>query len=262
VSTPPAITDTLAAGASKTITVGGANFRDLDARATMTVRNVFTSSTSSNSAAGTFRIDTYNSASTTDTVEPFDVETRRLVGIENFNDTGIDETDSLWDSTVSILTLSGTQHAVVYNGTLAYPTINNASGFKPTGGPDYSGATGDCTFYRVFESTGAFSNGTITFSGWSNAKTTIEGSTVDVYLRLPNCTDYSNGNTDVWQDLGVDQQTFGGDGCQGSGSTGSVVGFSFGTTSSSSYGNRIIMKIVMKNSGVTALTGITFSPSL
>jgi len=257
-STPLDITDDLSAGASKTITVGASNHRDLDARATMTLWNVFASAVSSNSAAGTFRIDTTDNSSDSDTVEPFNTEERRMLGNEDFTDITVDETDSNWVSSTSIITTSG---CVVYNGTLKYPGIDH-SAFLPAG-PDYSSASGDFTYYRVFEATGAFTNGTITFSGWSNAKTEVEGSNVDVYLRLPNCTDYGNGNNgDVWQDLAVDQQTFGGDGCQGSGSTGSVLGFSFGSTSSSSYGNRIVMKIVMHNSSATTLTGITFSPTL
>ena len=68
-----------------------------------------------------------------------------------------------------------------------------------------------------------------------------------------------NQNQSLYALLGT---TYGGDGCLGSGSSGSDVAFSFGTTSSVTYGNRIIMRITFKNSSVTALTGITFSPTL
>jgi hypothetical protein len=264
-STPLAITDTIAgsSGYGTTITVGGGNFRDLDARATATYRNVFTSSNSSNSAAGTYRIDTYGQTST-DTVEYFDDEVYRMLGTEDFTDTGVDEGDSSFSSSTSILSQTdgnGDEGLVVYNGTLKYPTIDHSSGFYPAG-PDYSGQTGDFVYYRVFLATGAFTTGTITFSGWSNALSTIQGSNVEVHLRYPNCTDYGNNNTSVWQDLGTDQTTYGGNGCLGTGSSGSSVAFSFGTTSSNSYGNRIIMRIKYKASSVTALTGITFSPTL
>ena len=66
----------------------------------------------------------------------------------------------------------------------------------------------------------------------------------------------------MWQDLGTDQTIYGGNGCLGSGSSGSTVAFSFGTTSSNSYGDRVIMRIKYKASSVTALTGVTFSPTL
>lgn len=258
-SDPPAITDTLAGGFNTTVTVGGGNFRDLDARATATYRNVFTSATSGSSAAGTFRIDTYGTTST-DTQENFDDEHKRFVGTEDFTDTGITYTDSTWDSSTNITSL-GEPGLVVYNGTLKYPTINHSSGFLPAG-PDYSGQSGDHVYYRVFVASAAFTNGSITFSGWSNALSMIQGANVEVYLRYPNCSDYGNNNTSVWQDLSVDQTIYGGNGCLGAGSSGSNVSFSFGTTSSVSYGNRVIMKIVFKNSSATALTGITFNPTL
>ena len=143
---------------------------------------------------------------------------------------------------------------------MKYPTLDH-SGFLPAG-PDYTGQSGDFVYYRVFAATGAFTSGSITFSGWSNALSVVQGANVEVYLRYPNCSDYGNSNTNVWQDLSVDQTTFGGNGCLGAGSSGSAVAFSFGTTSSVSFGNRIIMKMVFKNSSVTALTGITFSPTL
>lgn len=254
---PLAITDVLGTY-NTSITVGESNFRDMDARMSATYRNVFVSSNSSSSAAGTFRIDTYGITST-DTVEPFDDEDKRFKGTEDFNDTAITWTDSAWDSTDNITSL-GEKGLQLYNGTLVYPTVNHST-FLPVG-PNYTGQSGDFVLYRVFVASGAFTNGTITFSGWSNAKSTIESSDVDVYLRYPNCTNYGNNNLATWQNLGTDQTIYGGDGCLGTGSTGSVVAFSFGTTSSVTYGNRIIMKLVFKNSGVTALTGITFSPTL
>jgi hypothetical protein len=260
-SNPVAITETIGTY-NGSVTVGAGNFRDLDARGTATYRNVFTSATSSDSAAGTFRIDTYGQTSTA-TTEYFDDEVWRFRGDETFTDTGIDSGDSNWDSTENVTTLSGVDNGlVVYNGTLKYPTINHST-FYPAG-PDYSSASGDFVYYRVFTSGGggAFTNGTITFSGWSNALSVIQGSNVEVHLRLPNCSDYSNGNTSVWQDLSTDQTVYGGNGCLGTGSTGSNVAFSFGTTSSVSFGNRIIMRIKFKASSVTALTGITFNPTL
>lgn len=258
-TTPLGITDTIGTY-NTTVTVGAGNFRDLDARATATFRDVFGSATSSNSAAGTFRIDTYGTTST-DTVENFDDEHKRFVGTEDFDDTGITWTDSTWDSTDNVITDLTEDGLVVYNGTLKYPSINHSSGFLPAG-PDYSGATGDCVYYRVFIASGAFTGGSITFGGWSNALSIIQGAGVDVYLKYPNCSDYSNGNTNEWQDLSVDETTYGANGCLGAGSSGSIVAFSFGTASSSSFGNRVVMKVVFKSSSVTALTGITFSPTL
>lgn len=257
-SEPLAITDTIGTY-NTSLSVGSGNFRDLDARGTATFRSVFTSANSSDSSAGTFRIDTYGTTSTA-TQENFDDEDKRFLGTEDFTDTGITWADSSWDSTANVTGL-GEPGLVVYNGTLKYPSINHSSGFLPVG-PDYTGQSGDFVYYRVFTATGAFTSGSITFSGWSNALSVIQGSNVEVSLRYPNCTDYGNNNTSLWQDLSVDQTIYGGDGCLGAGSSGSVVNFSFGTTSSVSYGNRIIMKIVFKNSSVTALTGITFNPTL
>jgi len=258
---PLAITDTIGTYGPYNFSVGSSNFRDMDARANATFWNAFTNSSSAMSAAGTFRIDTYGTTSTA-TVEYFDDEDKRFDGSEDFTDTAITWSDSTWDSTDNVTTMSGVEDGlVVYNGTLKYPSIDHSTGFLPVG-PDYSSTTGDHVYYRVFTSTGAFTAGSITFSGWSNALSTIQGSNVEVYLRYPNCTDYGNSNTSVWQDLGVDQTVFGGDGCLGAGSSGGVVAFSFGTTSSVSFGNRIIMKIVVKSSSVDALTQLTFSPTL
>ena len=252
---PLAITDTIGTY-NDTITVGAGNFRDLDARATATYWNVFVSATSSNSAAGTFRIDSYGTTST-DTVEYFDDEAKRFVGTEDFTDTAITYTDSTWDSTTD---RSGGGHLVVYNGTLKYPSIDH-SAYSPIG-PDYSGISGDCWYYRVFVATGAFTQGSITFSGWANALSFVQGANVQVQLRLPNCSDYGNGNTSVWQDLAVDQTTYAADGCLGAGSSGSTVAFSFGSTSSASFGNRVVMRMKFTSAAVTALNSITFSPTL
>jgi len=258
-SDPPSITDTIqsAGGYSIGFSIGSGNFRNMDARAQATYRDVFGSVTSGDSAAGTYRLDLYGTTSTS-TVENFDDEDKRFAGTENFNNTSITWTDSAWDSTTDITTING---LVVYNGTLKYPTIDHSTGFLPAG-PDYSGQTGDFVYYRVFIASGSFTQGSITFSGWSNALNVIQGSNVEVSLRYPNCSDYGNNNTSVWQDLGTDQTTYGGNGCLGSGSSGSTVAFSFGTTSSNSYGDRVIMRIKYKASSVTPLTGVTFSPTL
>ena len=257
-SNPCAIADTVGTYGT-TITVGASAHRDLDARATVSYWNVFTNSTSSNSAAGTYRIDTYGTVST-DTVEYFDDEHKRYKGDENLNDTTLGDNhgaDSNWVESSNISAVSG---LVVYNSTLKYPTVDH-SAFLPVG-PDYTGKSGNHYFYRVFLASGAFTNGTITFSGWSNALSVVQGAGVTVELRMPNCSDYGNSNTATWQDLSVDQSTMGADGCLGSGSSGSSVAFSFGTTSSSSFGDRIVMKVTFASSAVTALTGITFSPTL
>ena len=255
---PLSITDTIGAYNSS-LTVGSSAFRNMDARGTATFRDVFGSANSSNSSAGTFRIDTYGVTST-DTSEPFDDENKRFSGTEDFDDIGITWADSTWDSEDNVTTLAE-KGLVVYNGTLKYPSIDHSDGFLPVG-PDYSSQSGDFVYYRVFIASAAFTNGTITFSGWSNALSVVSGADVEVYLKYPNCTNYGNNNTDEWQDLSVDQTVYGGDGCLGTGSTGSNVAFSFGTTSSVDFGNRVVMKIVFKSSSVTALTGVTFNPTL
>lgn len=260
-SNPVAITETIGAysDATGSIAVGGGNFRDLDVRGTVTYYGIFGNSTSVNSAAGTFRIDTYDTTAVA-LVEYFDDEEWRFAHDDDFTDITINNTDSGWSSADNI-TSTGEAGLVVYNGTLKYPTLDH-SGFLPAG-PDYTSQTGDHVYYRVFATTSAFTTGSITFSGWSNALSVIQGSNVEVYLRLPNCTDYTNdNNNEVWQDLSVDQTIQGGDGCLGTGSTNSVVGFSFGSVNTTTYGNRIIMKVVFKNSSVTTLTGITFSPTI
>ncbi len=262
-SNPTAITDTIvnAGGYGSVITVGASNFRDMDARATATYRNIFTNATSASSAAGTYRIDTYGITST-NTVEYFDDENKRFLGNEDFTDIGIVWADSNWVSSTSILTHTdpnGDGGLVMYNGTLKYPTINHSSGFSPAG-PNYSGASGDFVFYRVFIGSAAFTQGSIVFSGWSNALTTILSSNVEIFLRYPNCTDYGNNNSNIWQDLSVAQTVYGGNGCLGNDSSGSTIAFSFGTESSISYGNRVIMWLKVKSNSVAALNGITFSP--
>ena len=254
---PLAITDTIGTYNSS-LTVGSSAFRNMDARGTATFRDVFGTSTSSNSSAGTFRIDTYGTTST-DTSEPFDDENKRFSGTENFDNTAITWTDSTWDSEDNVTGLTE-KGLVVYNGTLKYPSINHST-FLPAG-PDYTGQSGDFVYYRVFIASAAFTNGTITFGGWSNALSVVSGADVEVYLKYPNCSSYGNNNTDEWQDLSVDQTVYGGNGCLGAGSTGSNVAFSFGTTSSVDFGNRVVMKIVFKSSSVTALTGVTFNPTL
>jgi len=262
-TTPVNITDTIAGagGYGTTFSVGSGNFRDLDARAQVIYYNVFTSATSADSAAGTFRIDTYGTTST-NLIEYFDDEHKRYKGTEDFTDITLGDDhgiDSAWAETDNILSLSPTG-LMVYNGLLNYPSINHSI-YKPAG-PDYSGASGDYYYYRIFIASGAFTQGTITFTGWSNALSTIQGANVDIHLKYLNCSDYGNGNTASWQDLSVDQQSYAANGCLGTGSTGSVIAFSFGTTSSFSYGNRIIMRIKFSSSSVTALQSITFTPTL
>lgn len=259
-SEPLSITDTIdsVGGYNTDFIVGGGNFRNLDARAYVTYRNVFTSAQSANSAPGVFRIDTYGTTST-NLIEYFDDEHKRYKGTEDFTNISIGnnhDVDSEWVESDNALLVNG---LVVYNGSLVYPTINNTL-YKPAG-PDYSGASGDFYYYRVFIASSAFTQGTLTFTGWSNALSIIQSSNVDVHLRYPNCNDYGNNNTDVWQDLSVDQQSYGSNGCLGAGSSNSIVVFNFGTTSSSSYGNRIIVRIRF-GSNVAALNALAFNPIL
>lgn len=265
-TTPTAITDTIGTY-SYTVTVGSSNFRDMDARASARYYNVFGYSTSSNSASGIFRINTYGNTSD-DTHEYFDDEQYRFIGNstdENttFNNTSIDETNSNWVESTSVLTqtdVSSYIGLVHYDGYLKYPSVNHSSGYVPAG-PDYSGASGNARYYRVFLGSGAFNQGKIRFVGWSNALNVVQGSTISVHLRMPNCSNYSNGNTSVWQDLSVDETTYGGNGCLGTGSSGEEVAFSFGTTSSSSYGNRVIIRITATGS-FSQLQGIYFEPTV
>ncbi len=254
-SEPLSITDTIGTY-NTTFQVASGNFRNIDARATATYWNVFLNSTSPASNAGIFRIDTYGVTST-DSIENFDDEGKRFVGTEDFTNTSITYTDSTWDSTTD--RSSGGQ-LVVYNGTLKYPSINHST--FALAGPDYSGVTNACWYYRVFIASAAFTKGLITFAGWSDALSMIKSAGVQVQLRYPNCSDYGNNNTSVWQDLSVDQTTYGADGCLGAGSSGTSVAFSFGTTSSAPFGNRIIMRIKYANDSVAALDSITFSPTL
>ncbi len=252
---PLAITDTIGTY-NTTFQVASGNFRDMDARADATYWNVFISNTSPPSVAGIFRIDTYGTTST-DTVEYFDDEVKRFVGTEDFTNTAITYTDSAWDSTTD--RSSGGQ-LVTYNGTLKYPSINHST--FALAGPDYSGVTNDCWYYRVFIASAAFTQGLINFVGWSDALSIIKSTDVQVQLRYPNCNDYGNNNTSVWQDLSVDQTTYGADGCLGAGSSGTSAAFSFGTTSSAPFGNRIIMRVKYASNSVAALDSITFSPTL
>ena len=238
----------------------------MDARARVTLRNVFATATSANSNAGVFRIFTYGNTSN-DTTENFNDEQYRFIGNSTdesttFNDTSIDESDSNWDSTVSVLTQVDHDNyigLVEYDGYLKYPDTDHST-FVPSG-PDYSGASGNARYYRVFLATGAFNQGRFRFVGWSNALNIVTGSVISVHLRFPNCSDYGNGNTDVWQDLSVDQTIYGGNGCLGTGSSGEYVNFSFGTTSSSSYGNRVIIRITATGS-FSQLRGIIFEPTI
>ena len=265
-STPLSISDTLGTY-NYTVTVGSSNFKDMDARATARFYDVFHYVTSSVSSGGIFRIFTYGNTSN-DTTENFDDEQYRFIGNSTdegttFNDTTIDETDSTWDESVSILTQvdhDGYTGLVEYDGYLKYPDIDHSSGYVPVG-PDYSGASGNARYYRVFLATGAFNQGKIRFVGWSDALNIVTGSTISVHLRMPNCTDYSNNNTAVWQDLSVDETVYGGNGCLGTGSTGERVAFSFGTTSSVSFGNRVIIRITATGS-FQHLNGIVFEPTI
>lgn len=263
---PLDITDTIGTYNSS-VTVGGGNFRDMDARCTVRYYNVFTYSTSSNSAAGIYRIDTYGNTST-DTHEYFDDEQYRFIGDNTdedttFNDTTIDKTDSTWEETTSILTQVDHDDLiglVCYNGVLKYPSIDHSNGFVPSG-PNYSNSTGKARYYRVFITNAPFTQGKLRFVGWSNALNVVSGDTINVHLRMPNCTDYSNNNTAVWQDLSVDQTIYGGNGCKGTGSSGEYMSYSFGTTSSDPYGNRIIIRITATGS-FTNLQGLYFEPTI
>jgi hypothetical protein len=214
-----------------------------------------------------FRVDTYAPTyNTTALIEEFSGETYRFTS--NAVDTylynnGVVLGDADWNSALDITPAVGGKLSlqVAYNS-LIYPNRNYV-GTVPNGN-NYSALTGDRYYYRLFEGTGPYNGGTITFHGLSGALSEIQsGTDIEVYLHLPGVAVYQFGggfeNGNIFQDLGIFQSNPGG--CLAfTGGSGESVDFSFGTISSSSSNYKCFILVKIKNTNVT-LNRITFSPT-
>jgi hypothetical protein len=155
----------------------------------------------------------YNlSNNSTSTSETFRREDYRMVSGNYAAQADVVTSSNDWDSTDSLATNSGLAY---YDERLYYPTnsyLPYSGDFTsvvngPAGNVDYSALTGDRTFYRAFENTGASSqtNFRITFAGDSNtrivpASTSLSSTNIHVFVKLPTTT---NAMETGWLDLAV-----------------------------------------------------------
>jgi hypothetical protein len=219
------------------------------------------------SADYNMRIDTFSPGYGSDSlIENFTGEGYRFTKTNvdaNLSNNGVIIGNGGWNSTTSIIGLVGGDYSLQFaHKKLLYPYRSYVSTIPV--GLNYSGLTENRTFYRLFQGTGPYNGGTITFEGLSNAKNEIiNKSNIEVYLHLPGITSYQYGggfeNGSIFQDLGIYQNQPGG--CLAyTGGSGSNVDFSFNSNSSILSNYKCFIKIKIKNINVL-ISKITFSPT-
>ena len=248
--------------------IGGNNYVSENDNAKLTVRYFDPHDAESSIISGNYnmRIDTYALDVGSDSlIENFTGEDYRFS--KNDVDTYLNNNNVLvssgsWNSQTNITNQVGGEYSLqVAYKKLIYPNKNYVSTVPV--GPNYSSLTNTRTYYRLFEGTGPFNGGTITFEGLSDALSEIiSKNNIEVYLHLPGVSVYHYGggfeNGSLFQDLGI-YQNFPGGCLAYSGGSGESVNFSFNDISSALSNYKCFIKIKIKNTNVS-INKITFSP--
>ena len=140
--------------------------------------------------------------------ETFRGESRRLVAGNYNGQADVIAGGNAWDSTASI---AETSDLLIYDQKLMYPTQGaNGGDFSsiangPANNVDYSGATGDRTYYRSFQNNSNSSKTTFSLSINGSGTTIVDSQTnldnatnIQVYVKLPNT---SQAQTTGWMDI-------------------------------------------------------------
>jgi hypothetical protein len=208
-------------------------------------------------------------ASPTDTYEPFDDESRRLVPSGHnddayFNDLSITPN---WDSTQSIAdtAASGYNSSLqVYGGQLCYPSLDFTTITAPASNPDYSSATGRRTYTRVFKVGAGVGrqNFSLLLNGIAAANlSAVGGAGIWVEMLLPTQTKDGGGNVE-WKDC-LTAYTVDADigALEGAFPTGSNASWDFtaGTKSTANSGGQVVIRLSFPNSSVGCGSSMTFT---
>lgn len=212
------------------------NIQGTNVGITFTASNAFANSTGVTGNTSGININTYAETNSSDSVESFLVENKRL-----------DNSLATWVST----NLLGDEDLQVIPGVgLKYPTVDYSAIAYPTGNPDYSGKTGTRYFVRKYISgTGTKTGGNIEFTGVSSifdnsdfvAQLSIDGGTTWYNLKA------QRGGNDP---LGILTSR-----------NGNVVNFSFpGTTVLADATTGVLVKIGWSNTlSSAAITKVTLT---
>ena len=207
------------------------------------------------------------SASPTDTSEPFDNESRRLVPSGHnddayFNDLSITPN---WDSTQSIAdtAASGYNSSLqVYGGQLCYPSDDFTTITAPASNPDYSSATGRRTYIRVFNTAAGRQNFSLLLNGIAAANlSAVGGGGIWVEMLLPTQTQDGGGNVE-WKDTLTAYTTDAGVGAlEGSFPTGSNASWDFtaGTKSTANSGGQVVIRLSFPDGETDKCNSMTFT---
>jgi len=273
-------TESDAVNIAKSITVNSSS-RLLDGTVTANVkalRTLQTTSTSSGASVSGILLDA-TSANSSATSEQFNDEDFRVAAsldettTSGYTSGGISPSD--WDSTQSLVGVDAGHNTglLVYNGSLMYPTqgLNGGDFSSVTNGPagnvDYSGATGDRTFYRFFYTSALMSmsnfNVAITSSNTSfvNVATGPSGNDLTMEVLAPNTTQDGSGTVE-WKDAVVPYVDNDSIGCYAA-TYGSTIptnwGLTLGTRNTSTSGDVIVIRITASAAWTGNIDSITLT---
>lgn len=213
------------------------------------------------------------SATSTDTFEGFDDETRRLK--EGTYSLISDIASGAWVSSQSLTTGDANHNTGlhVYGSRLIYPTTNFGSIGSITtnlnfGGADYSSASGERTYIRYFRqvspTTGNFKINIVGSGGaFIPAGSGLSGNNIHLEFKAPGTVAAETGWLDAYNDFATNQWSDGNGGRKSSEGSGRALnadwGLTIGTKSTSDTSGYIIVKITVASSFTGTLTGITFT---
>lgn len=267
---------------SKTATINATRLLNGTITGNTTVDRTVQSDTTSSGASITGILMDNQSDTSTNTNEPLNGEQFRVASSKALTDTtGYNSggNDSLWDQTAS-LTTGGAGYndgLLVHGGTLYYPnnaSVANGGDFStitngPAGNPDYSSATGSRVFWRYFYFSSATSNFVLNLNGSATVVDagTVSSSTneISVEFLLPNTT--VNGSATVeFKDANIAYTADTGIGCYAStygSNLGSVAGadwgISFGSKSTATAGDAVVIRITAGQGWTGSITNISLT---
>jgi len=213
-------------------------------------------------------VDTVN-ASPTDTFEPFDDETRRILPSGHNDDAYFNNLSITpnWDGTQSIadIAASGYNSSLqVYGGQLCYPSLDFTSITAPDSNPDYSSSTGRRVYIRSFNI--AVGTGRQNFSLLINgvpasALSATTGTGIHVEMLLPTQTTDGGGNVE-WKDTLTAFTADANIGAlEGAFPTGSNASWDFtaGTKSTANSGGQVLIRISYPAGSAVCANSLTFT---
>jgi hypothetical protein len=208
-------------------------------------------------------------------IEHFNGETYRIIP-DDYNTYGT-ISGNTFDSTISIANISSAGYndslqviddILIYPANTSYPNDFSAIANGPAGNPDYTGSTGDRTYYRYFRqvtpTTGNFKINILGSGGtFVDAGTALSSNNIHLHFKAPGSAGAETGWLDAYADFATNQwndDDGGRNATDGAGRAfGTDWGLTIGTKNTANTDGYIVIKITVGDNFTGNISRITFS---